>query len=190
MPFGRGRAVGADWSGVVQQILGGWSVNGILTSSDGNRATLTVPFNHSRSGQTTDVPDRPTLIPGGNNSPVLADGRDPNNYFDVNQFVLGPAGYYGNTARSSLELAGVFTTDISVSKNWAVHGEERYVQFRAEMFNIANRANFGGLGGINSNAIAMFGGTSAAPTRSPTASIITRTSTTARQIQFALKLYF
>ena len=56
--------------------------------------------------------------------------------------------------------------------------ERLNLQFRAEFFNILNHANF------NTPNAVMFtpSGTS------PTAGIITSTSTTSRQIQFALKL--
>jgi hypothetical protein len=56
--------------------------------------------------------------------------------------------------------------------------ERLSLQFRAELFNLLNRANFNA-----PNAIAF------TPTGvSPTAGLITGTSTTSRQIQFGLKL--
>lgn len=180
LPFGRGRAVGGAWSGVLQQIFGGWTLNGIMTASDGSRSNLLLPFNHSRSQQTTDIPDRPNLIAGGDNNPVLADGRDPNRYFDPFQFELGPAGYLTNLARNTLENPGVLTIDFSIFKNF-YFDEERYLQFRAEGFNIANRANFSA-----PNATVF----SSATQRNPNVGRITSTVTTSRQIQFALKIYF
>lgn len=192
LPFGRGRMFGSDWNGPAQQIVGGWTLNAILTAATGNRGTLNLPFNQSRSGQTTDVPDRPNVIPNGNTSPVLSDGRDPEKYFDVNQFVVGPLGYLGNVGRSTLEMPGVLFMDLSISKNWNFT-EQRFLQFRAEMFNVANRTNFGGLGSSNANAIQPFSAfnvTTGVATRNINAARITRTSTTDRQIQFGLKLYF
>jgi hypothetical protein len=139
LPLGSGRAIGGDWRGPIQQILGGWSLNGILTASDGNWQSVRIPFNWSRSAQTADVPDRPSLIPGGNQNPVLSEGRDPNRYFDASQFVLGPPGYFGTLGRNTLERPGVFTLDFSLQKNFNF-SEQKYLQFRAEMFNITNRA--------------------------------------------------
>lgn len=181
LPFGAGRAIGSDWHGVIEQIAGGWSLNGILTAANGNRRSLVLPFNWSRSQQTTDIPDRPSLIPGGNNSPVLSDGRDPSKYFDGSQFILGPAGYFGNLGRNTLERPGVLTMDFSVQKNFNF-SEEKRLQFRAEMFNIANRANFG-----EPDTSSILNETGA---RSLTTGRITSTNTTARQVQFGLKLYF
>ncbi|MBI2822619.1 MAG: TonB-dependent receptor [Acidobacteria bacterium] len=188
LPFGSGRAMGGSWSGPVEQILGGWTLNGILTAAGGNRGNLLMPVNRSRSGQTTDIADRPNLIPGGNNNPILSGGRDPNAYFDVFQFEPGPLGYFGNLARNTIENPGVLTADFSIGKSFNFR-EDRYLQFRAEMFNIANRANFGGIGAAFSGAVSPFLGGAALP-RNPTAARITRTITTSRQIQFGLKLYF
>jgi len=54
------------------------------------------------------------------------------------------------------------------------------LQFRAEAFNILNRANFG------QPSIGVYAGTNI----SPSAGVITSTATTSRQLQFALKLSF
>ncbi|MBI2823013.1 MAG: TonB-dependent receptor [Acidobacteria bacterium] len=184
LPFGRNRAIGNSWAGALQQILGGWSINGILTVSDGNRSTVALPFNRSNSQQTIDTVDRPNLIPGGNNNPVLSGGRDPNRYFDVFQFELGPPGYLGNLPRTTLENPGVLTLDFSISRSFSFT-ERRYVEFRAEMFNIANRANFSSP--PSPAGVRIF---TSATARNPNAARIVTTSTTSRQIQFALKMYF
>ena len=148
LPLGRGQALEANWGGALQTILGGWSVNGILTSADGNHGTVQLSGNNSRS-QANDgissVADRPNLIPGGNSNPVLADGRDPNNYFDASQFEVGPPGYLGNLARGTIENPGLVTMDFSILKDVNID-EERYIQFRAEFFNLFNRANFSQVG--------------------------------------------
>jgi hypothetical protein len=118
---------------------------------------------------------------GGNQNPILSDGRDPNRYFDGSQFVLGPAGYFGNLGRNTLQLPGILALDLSVQKDFNFT-EERYLQFRGEMFNIANRVNFG----LPDTSTIQ----TAANARSSTTGRITSTSTASRQVQFALKLYF
>lgn len=83
--------------------------------------------------------------------------------------------------RNTLERPGAFTGDLSIQKRFNVD-EERYLQFKAEMFNIANRANFDS---PNTRVI-----TNSSGRRNLTAGRITGTVTTARQIQFVLKLVF
>jgi hypothetical protein len=69
--------------------------------------------------------------------------------------------------------------DLSLVKNTAV-SERASLQFRAEFFNVLNRANFG-----TPNAIVFANGTV-----SSSAGLITATATMSRQIQFGLKLIF
>jgi hypothetical protein len=72
---------------------------------------------------------------------------------------------------------GLVTWDFSTIKNTNL-SERITLQFRAEIFNLLNRANF------NTPNLIVF-----TPSGfSGTAGAITSTSTTARQIQFALKL--
>lgn len=73
--------------------------------------------------------------------------------------------------------AGLATWDFSVLKVTRLR-EQLNLQFRAEIFNLLNRANFN-----QPNAIVF------TPSGvSPTAGVIASTSTTSRQIQFGLKL--
>jgi hypothetical protein len=74
---------------------------------------------------------------------------------------------------------GLADVDLSLFKSFAV-AEKATLQFRAEVFNVANRANF-----ASPNAL-VFTGT----TVSPSAGLISSTITTSRQIQFGLKLLF
>jgi hypothetical protein len=74
---------------------------------------------------------------------------------------------------------GLAELDFSTTKN-TVLTEKLRLQFRAEFFNIFNRANFG-----TPNPVVF---TSATTVPSPTSGVITSTATTSRQIQFGLKL--
>ena len=197
LPFGAGRAFGGSWSGPLEVLLGGWSLNGIFTLSDGGRNNLRTSgagANWSRSGQTSDTADRISLI-GTDNNPVLADGRDPNKYFDDMQFgillpddpqcingpVPGCQGFFGTNGRNTLENPGVQTIDGSLQKNFDF-GEGKNLQFRAEFFNMGNRANFSRPS--TTTVRTPTGG------RSSTSGRITGTTTTSRQIQLGLKITF
>jgi Carboxypeptidase regulatory-like domain/TonB dependent receptor/TonB-dependent Receptor Plug Domain len=94
----------------------------------------------------------------------------------------------GNAGRNILIGPGLTELDFSVFKNNHIRriSENFNVQFRAEMFNILNHANFGPptVGDGNTD---IFDGTG---TLNPIAGALVRTNTTAREIQFAIKIIF
>jgi hypothetical protein len=91
----------------------------------------------------------------------------------------------GNAGRNILTGPGTLSLDFSVFKNNYIKriSENFNIQFRAEFFNILNRANFAVP--ITPDNVTLFDSTGA---RSGAAGLLTSTSTTAREIQFALKL--
>lgn len=173
LPFGPGRAIGANLAGLAGGLVGGWQVNGIVTVTSGNPFNVTVAGNHSRSQVGN---DRPNLRPGASNNPVLG---GPDRYFDPSAFELQPAGFFGNLARNTVIGPGLATFDFSLVKNNNI--SERFnLQFRAEFFNLFNRPNFATPLRVALSARGVI----------PTAGKITETVTTSRQIQFGLKLIF
>jgi len=93
----------------------------------------------------------------------------------------------GNAGRNILIGPGVTSLDFSMFKNNYIRRiSERFnVQFRAEIFNILNHPNFAPPATPTNTDI--FDGTG---TLNPAAGLLTRTTTTAREIQFALKVIF
>jgi hypothetical protein len=91
----------------------------------------------------------------------------------------------GNAGRNSLIGPGVINMDFSVYKNNYIKSisENFNVQFRAEFFNVLNHTNFALP--VTPDNTDIFDG-SGAPTG--VAGLLTKTSTTAREIQFSLKL--
>jgi hypothetical protein len=116
-------------------------------------------------------------------------------------YVGTTCGTLGNAPRGLLRGPGLGEWDFSLVKDTAVHflGEAGSVQFRAEFFNILNRANLGMpngtvFSGSTGNIVA---GSTTTPnvgaysqTPTGTAGQITTTTTTSRQIQLALKVIF
>jgi hypothetical protein len=93
----------------------------------------------------------------------------------------------GNAGRNTLVGPGLTELDFSLFKNnYIKRISERFnVQFRAEIFNILNHANFAPPSTpVNTD---IFDGTGAP---SAGAGVLTRTTTTAREIQFAVKVIF
>jgi hypothetical protein len=175
LPFGSGKKVLANQHGLSQKLISEWTVSGVETMQSGLPFTPQLGFNPTNNGDSRN-PIRPSWNPAFS-GPIVLGG--PNQYFNPNAFILPPTGTYGNVGRDILYGPGLATTDLSLAKNTAI-SEKLRLQFRAEFFNVFNRANFG-----SPNAV-VFGSASATP--SPTAGVITSTSTTSRQIQFGLKL--
>ena len=175
LPFGRGKRFLSGARGWREKLAGGWSLSGIGTVQSGFPFTPQLGFNPSNNGDTRN-PVRPSWNPAFQ-GPVILGG--PSLYFNPNAFAVPPNGTYGNVGRDTLTGPGTATVDFSALKDTAVN-EKVKLQFRAEFFNLANRANFG-----TPNTV-VFSSATSAP--SPTAGVITSTSTTSRQIQFGLKL--
>jgi Carboxypeptidase regulatory-like domain/TonB-dependent Receptor Plug Domain len=96
----------------------------------------------------------------------------------------------GNAGRNSLIGPGIMSLDFSIFKNNHIRriSENFNIQFRAEMFNILNHANFAPPGpGDGNTDIFAADGTSLAGS---TAGALVRTTIPERQIQFAVKIIF
>ena len=162
-------------SGLAQRLAGGWQLNAIATLLSGFPLTPQDGSNRSGDGDTRN-PDRPSLNPAFS-GPVVT--GNPNRWFNPNAFLLSTPGTWGTLGRGTYNGPGLADVDLSLFKRIAVT-EKTSLQFRAECFNIQNRANFG-----TPNAIVFSSGTV-----SPSAGLISSTVTTSRQIQFGLKLIF
>jgi len=175
LPFGRGQAFGSGSSGWVNMLIGDWQWNGIVNAQSGFPFTPIIGANVSGTGD-TDNPDVPNHNPAFS-GPVILGKVDQ--WFDPNAFSLPLSGTFGNVSRGSYVGPRLVNIDTSLFKQIPI-SERVGMQFRAEVFNLLNHANFGG-----PNAVT-FSGSSF----SSSAGVITNTATTSRQIQFALKMTF
>lgn len=175
LPIGHGQRWLKAVTGVSDKLLSGWEMNGIVSVLSGFPLTPQVGSNRSGDGDARN-PDRPSVNPAVSGSSIIG---SPNRWFDPKAYILPVAGTYGDLGRGTLEGPGLATLDLSLFKSTPI--SERFgLQFRAEFFNILNRANFG-----TPNPI-VFTGTGI----NSSAGVITNTATTSRQIQFGLKLMF
>jgi hypothetical protein len=181
LPFGHDRKYLNGSGGVVNALAGGWTVNSIVTAQSGFPFTPQLGYNPSNNGDTRN-PVRPFLNPAFT-GPVVP--GNPNQWFNPNAFIAPPnnSGFFGNVARDAYIGPGLATWDFSVLKETSLH-ESLHLQFRAEIFNLLNRANFNTPSLITS--VLLPGSTT--PVQSPSAGVITATSTFSRQVQFGLKL--
>jgi len=145
----------ANSGAFARQALGGWEFSLITTAETGASNTV---FNtgvsdagggslNNLSGTGYGANQRPNIVPGvpcklGNKQQVF----NPN-AFTLNGFKIGTI---GNEPRGYCVGPGTVNADLGVYKNWPV-GERLKVQFRLEMFNAFNHANFKGVGNSNLN---------------------------------------
>ena len=151
-----------------------WQINTIINLQSGNHFTPRVGF--PISGNNSGGGDRPSVAAGVNLDDIII--GTTSQWFDPKAFTLPVAGTYGNAGRNVILGPGLATVDLSLVRMIPILSGPR-IQFRAEAFNVLNRANFG----IPSNVIFNSNGT-----YSGSAGRITSTSTTSRQIQIGLKL--
>ena len=181
LPFGRGKRYANELESWKNGLAAGWSVAGIITAQSGFPFTPQLSYNPSNNGDTRN-PVRPFLNPNFAGSVVLG---KPSQWFNPAAFIAPPSasGFFGNAGRDTYIGPGLATWDLSVLKDTKIH-ERLSMQFRAELFNILNRANFN-----TPNLIVFTPPTATNLTGlSGTAGAITSTSTAARQVQFGLKL--
>jgi hypothetical protein len=181
LPIGHGRHWLASTNGVGRALAGGWAVNSIVTLQDGFPFTPQLSYNPSNDGDTRN-PVRPFVNPSFSGPVTLG---TPNEWFNPAAFAAVPnnSGFFGNLGRDTFIGPGLGTWDFSVMKDTQVH-ERMTVQFRAELFNLLNRANFN----TPSLIVAVLAPGSTTPTSSGVGGLITGTSTSSRQVQFGLKL--
>jgi len=177
LPFGPKRRYLQHASRPVRFFAYGWTASAIFTVQTGFPFTPQLGYNPTGNGDTRN-PVRPNWNPAfkGDLYP-----RSVSQYFNPAAFLPPSTGTYGNVSRDSLIGPGLTQLDFSVSRN--AHFTERLgLQFRAEFFNILNHTNLS-----TPNEVVYSSATSGI---SPTAGLITSTSTTSRQIQFGAKLQF
>jgi hypothetical protein len=189
--------------GVAGHVLGGWQLGGIFKANAG------VPFTPSfgaggdplglNNSNPFDVPNRLN----GSGCDTLVNPQNPNNYIKAQCFAVPTApsaAFYaancdptkgvspqcfnlrGNAGRNILIGPGLVNLDFSLFKNNYIRkiSENFNVQFRFEVFNILNHANFALPA---SSAIFDAAGNSVAAN-----DLITSTQTPSRQMQVALKV--
>ena len=175
LPFGKGKALAGNLNGFANNVVGGWSVNSIVLLQSGFPFTPQLSYNPSNDGDTRN-PVRPFVNPNFT-GPIVT--GNPNQWFNPHAFLQPPpnSGFFGNLGRNTLIGPGLATWDFSAVKDTRLK-ENLSLQFRAEIFNLLNRANF------NTPNLITFTPTGV----NGTAGAISSTSTTSRQVQFALKL--
>jgi len=143
LPVGRGKKFMHDLYKPVDFFVGGWQLAGITTMYTG--ALLSPSYSNADPTYTNVFSGRPDRLKDGNLDGVdmrdLIKARQP--VLDLSAFALPQTGrgFYGNSARYILVGPGNATWNMGVHKNWKL-AERAQMQFRWELFNAFNRANF------------------------------------------------
>src|SRR6266404_7268 len=133
--------------GLPHWIADGWQLNTLTQIRTG------FPVNVTVTGGIFGGALRPNLVSGVPTQP--SDYSVPDNQFNINAFSIPAAGTFGNLGRNALRGPGFAQVDFSIFKNTRLT-ETQSLQFRVEIFNLFNHANFADpSGGINIDA---FGG--------------------------------
>ncbi|MEP7119112.1 MAG: hypothetical protein ABI880_16110, partial [Acidobacteriota bacterium] len=160
VPVGNGHRFLPNLKGVPEAILGGWSINTIFIAQTGYPLGMSMANNQSG----TAFGNRPNRVCSGE-----LDDPSVQKWFDTSCFTAPAVGVLGNAARTTLFGPGRWNADLALSKKFVGF------QFRAEVFNLFNNAQF------------------AAPNTtvgSPLFGVITSTVKSSRQVQLALKYVF
>jgi hypothetical protein len=170
LPFGRDRRWATNLSPIVEGLVGGWRLTAINTMTSG------LPVNLSYSPSSTfSVSGAPTYRPNLVGDPY-GDGTI-DNYFNRDNVVVPTdrTQPFGNAPRNAARGPAIYGLDLGLHKDVGLGLDQSRVEFRIEAFNVLNKTN---LGAPNGNRSSTDFGT------------IRTLSTTPRQIQLGVKVYF
>jgi hypothetical protein len=146
LPFGHGRRWGSGVSGFVNQLIGDWSVAGLVRWTSGFpfnvsncRSCWSTNWNLTGNSMLVD-PDR--LPPTGTTRNAV-DNR-PSPFLDPEE---APSYFRRqlpgeNGVRNLLRGDGYFTIDASLSKSWSLGFSDHRLRFRWDVFNVTNTPRF------------------------------------------------
>ena len=179
LPFGRGKKFGHDMNSVADAIVGGWSVDPIVSIHSGFPLAL---YNFTNDPSNTGSRGaRPNCGPGAGRvfgrKPAISGGNFIGyQWFDPSPYSLPTAtqGFGNCPAQGPVRGPAYGNVDLSLQKNFQITERTR-LQFRTDFLNAFNRTN------LNTDCCFTAVG--------PGMGIIS-SSQPARNIQFALKLYY
>lgn len=170
LPIGRGELF-LNRGGIIDAVLGGWHIGGIITFRSGFPFSPQIGFDPSNTGS-----------PGLQRSNQIGSGHlsnpSPNLWFNISDFPVPDCsnGCFGDAGKNILEGPGEKTADLSARKYFKLT-EQLNLEFRAELFNALNHPVFSQPDPFITDGPGAAG-------------VITSTVIPQRQVQFAMKLHF
>ncbi|MBI2689076.1 MAG: TonB-dependent receptor [Acidobacteria bacterium] len=169
LPFGKGRQFGSNVGRTAGLIAGGWALGGIVNARTGLPLDIRITrpdivYRDTRNNAIVNSPivlgdgtvaTVPVInVPGGGNSrdvrfPDVVAGVNPFLVSSDRRLIVNPAafatpapGTFGNLGRGALHGPGLSQFDLTLHKKFSIT-ERIASEFRFEVYNLFNRANFG-----------------------------------------------
>lgn len=137
--------------GKLRYAIGGWQTNGIITLQTGAPLTITTGVDNSRSGIGQ---DRVDIVGNPRISGDRSRGERIARWFNTDAFKENALGTFGTLGRNTERGPGLATVDFSAFKNFPMpYAESHRLEFRAEAFNIFNRANLNNPNTVRTSAL-------------------------------------
>jgi hypothetical protein len=140
-PLGTGRRY-LSRPGTARALLGDWEISAIGTAQTGlpvnvilDRSNQSVPGLYSISGE-----ERPDYLSGAPLRPTR--GSKPGEWINAAAFGIPAAQTFGNLGRNAVRAPGISQLDLGLSK-FVTLTERTNLRFRADVFNVFNRAQYG-----------------------------------------------
>ncbi|MEO8660899.1 MAG: hypothetical protein ABI693_20680, partial [Bryobacteraceae bacterium] len=136
LPMGKGKKIAAN--GVMNHVIGGWSVNGVMSMYTGTPFTVNAPDSSLNAPNNTQTADQVGPIH------QLSQVGPGTYWYDPSSFKAVTDQRFGTTGRNILRNPGQWNTDLMINKTFAVT-ERVKVDFRTEFYNLPNTSHFGGV---------------------------------------------
>jgi hypothetical protein len=141
LPAGAGKRYLAS-PGIARALFGGWTLSGIGTAQTGlpfnitiDRSNGSVPGDFAISGE-----ERPDYIYGVPLTPP--GGSTPQQWVNPAAFFIPASGTFGNLGRNAFRAPRISEVELALAKDVALT-ESLRMRFRADAFNVLNRAQYG-----------------------------------------------
>ena len=136
LPVGRGRSLLGNVKGVADRLISGWQIASLGILHTGIADTVALGTNTFGNGDF--INQRPNAVAGVD---PYAQPQTVNQWLNPAAFSMPATGTFGNLGRNTIFGPGLAQIDFSVLKDTPIT-ERTKLQFRAEIFNLANHPNF------------------------------------------------
>jgi hypothetical protein len=193
LPLGQGKPFFSSAHGIVQSIIGGWSIQGLNSIMSGEPFSVISGAKTANYTSATNGTSRAVLVGATPDASLKYLGTSGPVFFtDTSAFAVAPPGSTG-MGRNTFEGPWYWDVDAAVAKSF--HPTERVaINFRMEAFNAFNHANFRKLGSTSvgsTNILSTNFGTACCQTQSTsTSTAIVANGEAYRVVQFVAKVSF